>query len=187
MIPAWAMLGICYLGPLLHLYDDMMVYVLSVIFVWTPIVAVSLLLCLRLDFNASGLPLYKIFTPLWAVDLVALLFPAFLFLVVIIRSRYRPEHLSQSSLAWLASWIILGPFVVFEVRFGLSGDLLAFIVGWLLRPSLPCLWSLLLSGPAVPLRVSALPPLYRPLHPAHLCPPRLYTPDPLVWHPHYRS
>lgn len=115
MLPAWAMLGICYLGPLLHLYDDMMVYVLSVIFVWTPIVAVSLLLCLRLDFNAPGLPLYKILTPVWAVDLVALLFPVLLFIIVVVRSRYRPEHLSQSSLAWLASWVVLGPFVVFEV------------------------------------------------------------------------
>jgi hypothetical protein len=61
-------------------------YVLSVIFAWSPLALMSLLLCFRWDFGVS-LPLYKIMTPLWAVDLVALLVPAVAFVASLFRAR----------------------------------------------------------------------------------------------------
>jgi hypothetical protein len=117
MSPAWGILLLLCLGPLFGLYEDTLIYVLSVLFAWAPLGVVSVLISLRLDFGShASLPLYKIMIPLWAVDFIALVFPAALFLFALLRpGSYRPEHVSQSSVAWLVTWMVFGPFVVFEV------------------------------------------------------------------------
>ena len=72
LLPEACMLLLCWFGPCLRMYEDVTLYMISMVLAWIPMSIVTLLLVLRLDHIASqswGTP-STFLLPLWAVDVV---------------------------------------------------------------------------------------------------------------------
>lgn len=71
LLPESCMLLLCWLGPLLRMYEDLTLYFISMALAWIPLAIINLLLVLRLDnIVAYTWETTRIIIPLWAVDVV---------------------------------------------------------------------------------------------------------------------